>query len=163
MSFSLFDCCRNVDNALPEGNRTIENNDEQVVIASKEENDRVRNCLSEVIKKLESIIPQARYFLGKDKYSRYIHSAQNAVKDLQNLSNQLSTYADYANLTDQSKANQRIIIEKLGSNQQGLADENSKTQLKNFSEAFCEDDKNDLDYAVIQTKMDSEFNLVSSL
>ena len=163
MSFSLFDCCRNVDNALPEGNRTVENNDEQVVIASKEENDRARNCLSEVIKKLESIIPHARYLFGKDKYSRYIHSAHNAVNDLQNFSNQLATYADYANLNDQNNAIQRIIIEKLGSYQQVLEKENSKTQLKKFSEAFCEDDKNDLEYAVIQTKMDSEFNLVSSL
>lgn len=163
MSFSLFDCCRNVDNAQPEGNRTVENNQEQLVKAAKEENDRVRNCLSEVIKKLKSIIPQKRYFLGTDKYSCYINSAQNAVSDLQNFSDQLVTYADYENLNNQNNTIQQTIIGKLDSYKQVLERKESKTQLKNFSEAFCVDDKNNLDYAVIQTKMNSEFNLVSLL
>ena len=85
------------------------------------------------------------------------------MSDLQNFSDQLVTYADYENLNNQNNTIQQTIIEKLDSYKQVLEREESKTQLKNFSEAFCVDDKNNLDYAVIQTKMNSEFNLVSLL
>ncbi len=163
MTISIFSCCKKYDTARPEDDNSIADNNEEAIKVAKEENCRTRECLSEVIEKLESIMPQKRRFLGTARYGQYIASAQNAVNDLQNFSNQLATCADYANLNDQNNSIQQKIIEKLGSYQQVLENEKSKTQLKNFSEAFYEDGKNDLDYTVIETKMDNKSNLVSSL
>ena len=132
MPHSLFSCCKKLDAEQPEGDNSIADNNEEAIKVAKEENCRARECLSEVIEKLESIIPQKRHFLGTARYGRYIASAQNAVNDLQNFSNQLATCADYANLNDQNNTIQRTIIEKLGSYQQVLENEKSKTQLKNY-------------------------------